>query len=541
MKKENDLSKLTSTQRLPVIGKFPLRHDKTIVCRRCHQNLFLPAAFTVGHARCRFCGELHRIGIPPQYIRIGCKCGKILTAHAKLAGQRGHCPGCGKVWTIPSNSHSASYEKSARKTSGKDPSLVSRGIPPHYVRIACDCGKILTAHKRLAGQRGRCPNCGRTYTVKIASATIPEDKIASTAMATESSTSEVTENAAPVASELIGIIRFKCSCGQSHMVEAQKTGSTILCFRCQSEVQVPILQRDTSNVHHSIRYEDKRGQELWCLQTPYPADDLFALLEIPFGVSISEIKTACRTIQSQIPRENPKFQKVQLAKDVLTRAETRLWYEMLVPQWKTCWKQFTRSKLARWHDDAIVIHQKAIEMEKERLFTKADLLWGKTMNYWLKLLSHREFGQCLERRGQALFPNKFKPEILQILSQRLLTELLVNVNIQFRERYLGEHNLMRADFHLKVLAPVLQYRWDIDPVDVSNRELLIAYLTNEIQSLVDRGLWKKIVPLLLQLNSLTGYNRELQNMVREFFCLAGPYISKSQRTNAAINLGISQA
>lgn len=213
---------LTSTQRLPMIG----RENTGILflCNKCHNHLSIPKGFSLGHIRCRFCTKLHRVGIPPEYIRIHCKCGKILTA-LKQQNKKGICPGCHKVWQIT--------EKEGIK--------VAIDVSLDYRILRCECKKQLLVAHSFSG-KGFCPHCKKSFHCQ--------------AQKREKKTEHV----------IIAPIHFTCSCKQKHIVEAEKAGSIILCFQCHKEVIVPQVSEKSS---------DFSEVELWHLQSPYQNENFF--------------------------------------------------------------------------------------------------------------------------------------------------------------------------------------------------------------------------------------------------------------------------
>lgn len=525
---ESELPKLAATQRLPLIGNVRNLGPQALLCRRCQKKLYLPSTLAKGHIRCRYCGELHRVGIPAHYARIVCTCGKILTAPLKFAGRQGRCPGCGKEWKVPQ-----------RRTPSKSAKPALQGkIPADYERIACSCGKILTAPKTAVGQSGRCRNCGRVFT--IGASKEPAAKAGATKVEQVGTTQKLPIIGSAGDSAVAGLIRFRCNCGQPLMVEGEQRGATITCFRCQKDIVVPIsADRDSSQLTAAPREQELELQiaEQWYLQTPYPTTDWWAVLELDPESEIAEVKKACRAIQRRVSRQDPLFQQAQMAKDTLCRVESRLWYELLSENLTSRWQGLAPKKYLKLHDRVVKWHQMAIELEKQRLYVKADPKWRRAINNWLKLAAATEFWRGVSRRGECLFAAKFKPEIVETLRLRLIDQVIIDISCQFRERYSAQENLIRAETHLRFLAPVIAYRRELDPGDAHSTQLLIAYLQSEIQSLAEQRRWKKISPWLMQLQPLAAGDRELENFIIEIFARINPHLAAGQRRKLAQYLG----
>lgn len=532
-----------STQRLPKLGPVPPWKAKAAICRRCQKTLWIPITLTQGDVRCQFCGELHKVGIPATYIRIACDCGKILTALKKYAGQYGRCPGCNKSWQVPGT-----------PTSPATMRPVEQEIPAQYERIVCPCGKILTAPKNVRGASGRCPHCGRTFIVGMQEAGAAEGKLnPPMAVPKKFPKTDVPLPSLPqildvVASPFVGPIHFKCPCGQLHMVEGERANSTIICFRCGKEVAVPATKPDnnpdtttltpaalaSSQPEKAFAVE----QDQWYLQTAYPTENLHELLQIPWQADIGEIKKACRTIQSQVKRDDPIFQKAQQAKDILTKPETRLWYEIVSNNLVVLWQGLATRKWLKLHDKAVNTHLRAIETEKHRLFYKADALWVKAVSCWQRLVKNKPFWEAVAKRGEALFAAKFNAELVETFEQQVLDKIVVDVACQFRERYLAENNLIRADFHLKVLVPVLEHIWDNNPGDAHNKKLLCSYLMNETQKLAEQLKVDKAIRSLIMLHNLNPQEKECQDFISQLFAILSPSLFLHQRESVATQLGI---
>ena len=135
-------------------------------------------------------------------------------------------------------------------------------------------------------------------------------------------------------------------------------------------------------------------------------------------------------------------------------------------------------------------------------------------------------GSCHgKNRGKMLFGSKFKARIPENIRNRLLNEI-IQINYQFQERYLAEHNRIRADFHLRVLAPILDYFWDIG--DAHIKQLRRSYLIENIERLIDRKKTRKAIKSLLELNKMVD-NEVHSQQVRDIFFLIAPLISYRYR------------
>ncbi len=137
---------LFSTQRLPRLGsidslKSPLQ--ASFSCQ-CEQQIDIPQGIKVGWVRCLSCSKIHKVGIPPEYIRMACTCGKILTSRKECAGQKGRCPGCHKVWTVPS------------------PLSEDKKTP---LKFSCFCGQLHIVKADRAEEKLTCFRCQKEITV----------------------------------------------------------------------------------------------------------------------------------------------------------------------------------------------------------------------------------------------------------------------------------------------------------------------------------------------------------------------------------------
>lgn len=487
---------LATTQRLPVVGKDGCTGTKSIFCRRCRKELWIPLNLGTGHVRCPACGEIYRIGIPQEYARIPCSCGRILTAPKRLAGRYGRCPGCHRQWQIP----------------GDQP--VARLAPP--------AAKSVTPEIKLPEQ---------------SAAPVPEAR--PRASAQTSAPTETRPPAVPAVqvSASLPPIRFKCACGQPHMVEADRAATQVRCFRCGQDITVPAPTgyqerppATTGTAASSPHIPTVVAEDGWYFQTPYAEEDWFAVLQVTHATPIADIKKACRDMQVGLRREEPRFQKIQMAKDILTRPHDRLWFELTGPFLLTMWQQPRYKKWLALHDEAIRLHQQAIQLEKERIYHKADKLWPKTARHWLQLLQNESLWEALRERGDALFDKKFTADIAGVLRRDFVDRLLVQVACQFRDRYTAENLFTRAHAHLQWIAEVLQQRLKSEPEDRYIQGIWAQHLMEQAVSQVEARQYAKAAATVRRLQTIAGAQAAVARWKEGFLPLLLPHLSAREKS-----------
>lgn len=137
---------LFSTQRLPRLGSIDSSKSSvraSFSCQ-CQQEIDIPKGMKIGWVRCLNCSKIHKVGIPPEYIRMACTCGKILTSRKECAGQKGRCRGCYKIWTVPS------------------PQSEDEIIP---LKFSCSCGQLHIVKADRAEENLTCFRCQKEITV----------------------------------------------------------------------------------------------------------------------------------------------------------------------------------------------------------------------------------------------------------------------------------------------------------------------------------------------------------------------------------------
>jgi rRNA maturation protein Nop10 len=461
---------LATTARLPMVGKDGCTGTKAIFCRKCQKQLWIPLNMGSGHVRCPACGEIYRIGIPNEYARIVCSCGKILTAPKKLAGQYGRCPGCHRQWQIP------------------------KSLPPSQPQT-----------ERLVLQASAQP-------------------------------------AMPISPQVP--IRFKCTCGQPHMVEWERGGMRIRCFRCGQEVAVPHpeivnlpqpIPDVTPEIVHKSAAQPLVAEGGWYFQIPYAEEDWFLLLNVSSDTHISDIKQKCRDLEAGLDREDSRFQKIQMAKDILTRPESRLWFELISDRLVTMWRNMVKNKWLALHDEAIRLHRQAIELERASIYHKAEPLWRKAAQHWLSLAQTGPFWEGLRQRGEALFDKKFTAEIAARLRYDFADRLLVQVACQFRDHYIAENQFARAHMHLEWIEGILQDRFTNAPTDSYNSGLWAQYLMEKAAALAQTGHYAKTVPILQQLSALATNYTAVERWKDGFLPLLLPHLSAKEKSKALCN------
>ena len=496
-----DNNHLSSTRRLPRLGRYQ-KCGKEFVCLTCGNTLSLSPEWQVGHMRCRYCGSLHRVGIPDEYVRIVCDCGKVLTAAKKNAGRSGRCPGCRKRWEVPGAKI-----------------------------IVCHCRQPLRIYERYIGKQGKCPSCG--VTIEIAEALARK-----TGQHPALPLSPSSEKYQKRPDELvIGPTHFQCPCGQAHVVEGDCAGVIIRCFRCGNDLIAPIATPDNGQQLVAALAHSATSAGSWYIETAYPRQDLLALLEVSPDSSPAEIKDNYRRRQKQINRRDPRFQQLQLAKDTLARPAARMRYELLSPQLVLWWHKLTRSKWLKLHDRAIGLHQKAIDYEKSGRYRQADRAWQKALTIWLRLIQKEPLWQAALARGQKLFAHKCSPEVIAAIRDSFIEEVLLPVNLQFHDRYLAENNLSRAHAQLQALSPLLFFLQRTRPTASHIEELLVAYLIEECQKLAEQQKWKKAARLVLRMADSFPGNPGASAFIANFFSLIKPFLAAGDKAKFTAHLG----
>ncbi len=512
---------LLSTQVLhlgKILEAYRRSQGKKVLCKGCQKSFSLPPDMKKGHVKCQTCGAIYQVGVPSQYILIHCLCGKLLTATKKDEGKMGRCPGCGKGLQVPFSSSDSDKEERNKR--------VKVGIPDNMVRIACPCGKILTAPKEYLGKRGRCPKCSRILTVL------------------ESIKQETGENGSRETSDITllekdpksikpeekfsfsGPIHFKCSCGQSHLVESYRVKEKIVCFRCSKEILVPFPDKKDS----SIKETETPALEVWHIQIPYSEENFFSFLGLPYNCSLQEIKDSCRKIQSECKRYDEKFQKAQIIKDTLSHPVNRLHYEIKNEELTLCWKGLAPKKYLAIHDIALRQHREAIEWESQkRNYGKADPLWKKAIQNCLLFIQEDTFWNAAQQRGERLFEKKFPPDTVQKIRESFLKEVVVSVSCQFYERYNAEYNSIRSHCHKKFLLPVLQYLFSKDSQDMSTRNMLLEYYYEEINILLNQSQYKPAFDALLDAKNIFPNEAEIAKWIENFSPLLLPFLSSRNK------------
>ena len=89
-------------------------------------------------------------------IRIRCICGARLKAPAEAIGRSVRCSVCGSAIYVPSPGTIGS--------SGQ-PIVRANGQFQAWIRVECDCGKIIKVPPEWAGKTGHCPACGVMQTM----------------------------------------------------------------------------------------------------------------------------------------------------------------------------------------------------------------------------------------------------------------------------------------------------------------------------------------------------------------------------------------
>ena len=323
----------------------------------------------------------------------------------------------------------------------------------------------------------------------------------------------------PLGNGFSATVHFRCPCGQFHL--AQETQTTIRCFRCGRETAVPILPLSSPG---------DSPDNSWIIETAYPGESPFDLLQVSPETSLAEIKKAYVKMHSRISRHDPLFQKIQWAKDTLTKPERRLFYEIMSSPLRDWWKGLTKEKWLKLHDDACARHQAAIEEEKKRGYHKADRLWQKSVQAWLQIAQSDPFWEAARQRGENLFAPKFKPEIVVRLRNVFLEDTIVKVGCQFRDKYLAEQNCIRAQSVVRGMLPVLLHQMGVNPADVRLQNLLRKYCMDEVKMGAQQGAWRKAADALSLLLELFPGETQSTQFANEIFSVMRPLLPFSIRT-----------
>jgi len=102
-----------------------------------------------------------------------CSCGRVLRVPDGMAGKKGKCPGCGKIFDLPAGPGPQPGSKPAQ---ARPPAAADSQGAGGKITLKCSCGRSLSVPASAAGKQVKCPACGSAVPVPAASSPAPDEE-----------------------------------------------------------------------------------------------------------------------------------------------------------------------------------------------------------------------------------------------------------------------------------------------------------------------------------------------------------------------------